>query len=415
MEQSGADFDLAGVLAPMDVETFQREYWEKRPLLIKREHPLYYRELLSLKGVDEILSTSSLTNDIRIVEESRETPLSSLMASENGAAGLEQVYAQYREGSSIILQGIHQRWKPLRKLCATLSAEASASFQVNAYLTPRNAQALGIHYDTHDVFVLQIEGSKHWRLYDSPVRLPLRGQPYQRDKHSSAPLLQEFDLDAGDALYLPRGFVHEALSTDSTSLHLTVGVHPILWAEVFLAAVESVIERDPRFRESLPPGFARDDALGRVAEAQKAELLNLLFAEVASQPMIMDAIERASLARQPTLEGHLLDLEAAPLVNLSTPVRRRPETQWRLSVECEEVSLLFHGKKLRMPSYVEADLRFIGETNGQFTGASLPGQLDDEGRIVLIRRLLREGFLTTSPPFRSTMSIDNTSTTDNLS
>jgi ribosomal protein L16 Arg81 hydroxylase len=107
MEQSGAAFDLAGVLAPMDVETFQREYWEKRPLLIKREHPLYYRELLSLKGVDEILSTSSLTNDIRIVQEGRETPLSSLMVSENGAAGLEQVYAQYREGSSIILQGIH--------------------------------------------------------------------------------------------------------------------------------------------------------------------------------------------------------------------------------------------------------------------------------------------------------------------
>jgi hypothetical protein len=68
--------------------------------------------------------------------------------------------------------------------------------------------------------------------------------------------------------------------------------------------------------------------------------------------------------------------------------------QWKLSEEDGEVYLHFHGKKLGTPSYVEPDLQFIGETEELFTARSLPGHLDDEGRLVLIRRLLREGFLT---------------------
>jgi ribosomal protein L16 Arg81 hydroxylase len=226
------------------------------------------------------------------------------MARDSAAIGLERVYAQYREGSTIVLQFIHERWKPLAKLCGALSAELSAGFQVNAYLTPQHARGLGIHYDTHDVLVLQLEGSKHWRLFESPVQLPLPGQPYEKDKHASAAPLQEFDLNAGDTLYIPRGFVHEAASTNSTSLHLTVGILPIIWAEVLLASVESLFERDSRFRESLPPGFARDQAISREVEEHLDELLNILPAEISTKPAITNAIEsvagqKAALRRSP--------------------------------------------------------------------------------------------------------------------
>jgi ribosomal protein L16 Arg81 hydroxylase len=394
-----ADFDLARLLDPVDVGLFHTEYWEKRPLFIKRDEPLYYRELLSLDGADEIISTSDLrSGQIRIVRDGRESPLDSLMSSAPTALGLEQLYAQYRGGSTIVLQCIQERWKPLSKLCLTLSTQLSAGAQVNAYLTPRNARGLGTHYDTHDVLVLQVHGSKHWRLFESPELLPLPGQLYQSDKHGAAKLSQELDLHPGDLLYVPRGVIHEAVSKDSTSLHLTVGILPITWAEVILAAVESVIERDYRFRESLPPGFATDEAVCEKTQTQAAELLNLLLRrEISPQGVVADAVERAWQARKPILEGHLLDLEAEPAVSLSTVVRRR-EIQWRLSAEGDELRLRFHGKELRLPSYMESDLRFIGTTHGSFTAASLPGQLDEEGRLVLIRRLLHEGFLTLSPP-----------------
>src|SRR4029079_992330 len=114
-------------------------------------------------GVDNILSTSNLrSSDFRIVRDGHESPLNALAASGSIAPGLDKVYAQYRDGSTIVLQFIHERWKPLTKLCSALSYELSAGFQVNAYLTPQNARGLNVHYDTHDVFVLQLEGMKHW-------------------------------------------------------------------------------------------------------------------------------------------------------------------------------------------------------------------------------------------------------------
>jgi ribosomal protein L16 Arg81 hydroxylase len=394
------NFDLAYILAPISVETFEREYREKRPLIVRRDDPLYYRDLLTFEGIDEILSTSNLPSaHLRIIRDGQD---STLVASDSSAFGLEQVYAQYREGSTIVLQFIHERWRPLTKLCASLSAEVSAGFQVNAYLTPQNARGLGIHYDTHDVFVLQLEGSKHWRLFESPVRLPLPGQPYRTENQTPAAQLQEFDLNAGDAFYMPRGVVHEAASTNSTSLHLTVGILSSTWAEVVLASVESLIESDVRFRESLPPGFARDQAIRREAENHLTELLNLLPDEISTRSAITNAVERAWLSKKPILEGHLLDLESAPSITLNTLVRRRSAMQWKLSEDGEDLYLHFHGKKLKMFSYVKPDLRFIEETDEPFTGDSLPGELDGEGRLVLIRRLLREGFLTVSSPFRST-------------
>jgi hypothetical protein len=58
--------------------------------------------------------------------------------------------------------------------------------------------------------------------------------------------------------------------------------------------------------------------------------------------------------------------------------------------------LRYHGKVMRMPAGLERDLRFISGAP-QFTAHDLPGELDPPGRLVLLRRLLREGFLTVVP------------------
>jgi hypothetical protein len=328
--------------------------------------------------------------DVRVVREGSDRP----SASEDAPAPeTERVFTQYREGSTIVLQFIHERWLPLANLCAVLADEFSAGFQVNAYLTPRHSQGLGIHYDTHDVFVLQIEGSKHWRLFESPVKLPLAGQPYARGALASAKQLEEFDLHAGDLLYLPRGVVHEAVSTDTTSLHLTVGVHQVTWAEVLMAAVEGAIERCPELRESPPPGFARDDDLTREAEKRAAAVLTLLQSELSPTAMIRDAAARAALASRPVLDGHLLDIEAEASIGLDSMVSRRPGTACRLERDGDQISVGFHGRKISMPAHAEPALRSMLAADEPFSAASIPGELDDEGRLVMVRCLVREGVL----------------------
>jgi len=387
-------YDLARLIDPISTGAFQTRYWEKKPLVVQRDDPLYYKEFFSLDAFDAIVSTSNLLrSDIGIVRDGRETPLRTLIDG-HPALALEKAFACYRDGSTIVLQLIHERWKPLMRLCRSLSREVSAGFQVNAYLTPPNARGFGIHYDTHDVFVLQIQGDKHWRIFNSPIVLPLPSQSYQARQHDPPDIVEELDLNAGGVLYIPRGFIHEAVSTSSTSLHLTLGVLSVNWAETVLAAIESIIESDSRFRESLPPGFARIESVRKAAETHARELLNVLLADLSAKALLADASERADLRQYPELDGHLLDLEIASTANLSTLVRRRPGVQWRITRTDDEVRLNFFGKELRMPGRIEPLLLFISQTTDPFTGTSLPIGVADEERLVLIRRLLREGFLT---------------------
>lgn len=388
--------DLAWLINPVTPEAFKREYWEQKPLVLTGRNDDRYRSLLSLADVDGILSYSRAP-DVHTV---REDPPGARPAARKGGGKplrLEGLYQEYRDGSTMVLNALHQRWPPLAELCRSLSAEFSAAFQVNVYLTPPGSQGLPTHYDTHDVFVLQVQGRKHWRLYESPVPLPLAGQPYRKEETEPGALVEEFDLSPGDLAYLPRGTMHDAATGDALSLHLTVGANTITWASVLLGAVESLIERDARFRESLPPGFAGDAELRARAEGRLVELVDALRDGISPGSVIDEATARALSAAVPALAGHLLDLEAEPLVGLATRVRRRPEVRWRLTVEGEDVSLMFHGKVMRVPARAEKDLRFVTESD-EFTAADLPGELDEEGRLVLVRRLLHEGFLTIPRP-----------------
>ena len=166
--------DLRSLIKPITTENFTKKYWERIPLLVQRNNPNYFGNLLSLADVDHILSTSSLRSpDVRLYKDGEEVPITTLSQLHAGES-LESLYREYRRGSTIVINSIHRRWEPLLSLSQSLASEFSAYFAVNAYLTPGNAKGFSAHYDTHDVFVLQVEGSKQWRLYENQVRLPLR-------------------------------------------------------------------------------------------------------------------------------------------------------------------------------------------------------------------------------------------------
>jgi ribosomal protein L16 Arg81 hydroxylase len=394
---TAAGFDLARLLQPVSLETFISDYWEKRPLVVRRSDRSTYEPLLSLSDVDHILHHSSVRpSDFRLVRDGQDIPHSALSGegANRTAGSLEALYQEYRAGATIVLLFLHERWPPLKRLCQSIAAELSAGVQVNVYLTPVGERALPTHYDTHDVFVLQTYGSKHWRIYHSPFQLPLPEHPYRAaDGLDPGQPQEEFTLETGDLIYIPRGFLHDAASRDDTSLHLTIGIKPITWASILSDAVQSAIDRDPRLRQSLPPGFASDDEAAKQCEAMFGKLLPSVFAEVDPTVMIDEARTRALFASYPSLDGHLLDLEAERRLNDDTVLRRRADVQTRLASDDEFVYLHFHGKVVQMPVHVEPDLRYVVE-HEQFTASELPGTLDAEGRDVLVRQLVKEGFAT---------------------
>jgi hypothetical protein len=93
--------------------------------------------------------------------------------------------------------------------------------------------------------------------------------------------------------------------------------------------------------------------------------------------------------RRPVRDGQLGQLRALESLALETPLERRPTAL----AELDFPELTFEGKTISFPERVREEIEFVVAAEDSFTAGGLPGELDETGRLVLVRRLVREGFL----------------------
>jgi bifunctional lysine-specific demethylase and histidyl-hydroxylase NO66 len=297
----------------------------------------------------------------------------------SGTAEVGRVLAEFTAGATLVLQGLHLSWPPLAEFCRALERELGQPAQANAYFTPRSAQGLPVHHDTHDVFSLQVAGEKRWLVYEPALELPLKEQRYRPELGDPGDVVHDVTLRPGDTLYLPRGWLHEAATSSSDSLHVTVGVSAYTWLDAFKAALEECGD-DVEFRRS--PDGDRDELVERLRSRLDVE-------EVERRRQ-----RRLVRTRRPILGGQLSQLRALDALTLETPLERRPTVLFDL----DGATLAFEGKEVVFPDEAREDVAFVAEADEPFTAADLPGDLDEPSRLVLVRRLVREGFLRVSEP-----------------
>jgi hypothetical protein len=344
-----------------------------------------FDDLLSVADVERLVSSGGLrTPGLRMVKEGGATSegqyareISWRPKPFTGVVDPDRVAEAFGDGSTIVLQALHHTWPPLARFCRALEAELGSGVQANSYYTPRRSQGFAVHHDTHDVFVLQVAGEKHWRVYDPLLELPLKAQRWSSSLGEPGPTVLDLTLRAGDTLYLPRGWLHDALTSDTDSLHITVGVNAHTWIDAFRAALEEC-EDDVEFRRSVPAdGEPPVDLAERLATRLDPE----------------DVRRRARAkfvgSRRAILDGHLREVRELDSVTIESPLERRPT----VIADLEGTTLSFEGKHLDLPDHAREALEAVVESEWPFTAAELPGDLDDEGRLVLVRRLIREGFL----------------------
>ncbi len=289
----------------------------------------------------------------------------------------DRIAAAFEAGATIVLQALHLNWTPVARFCRALEAELGHPAQANSYYTPRDSQGFAVHHDTHDVFVLQVAGEKHWRVYDPLWELPLKQQRYSKSLGEHGPPVLELTLQPGDTLYLPRGWLHDALTSDTDSLHITVGVNVHTWIDALRAALDDC-EGDVEFRRSVP-----DDG------EPEADLLERLAARLAPEEVVRRARARFLDTRRPILEGQLEEVRTLESITVDTPLERRVT----VIAELDGTTLSFEGKHVSFPERAREELEAAVAAEEPFAAADLPGDLDGESRLVLVRRLIREGFL----------------------
>lgn len=135
-----------------------------------------------------------------------------------------RVAAQLRDGATLVLDAIEEIHPPIRDLVYGLERHLRTGVQVNAYASWTAKEGFGVHWDDHDVIVLQISGAKRWRIYGPTRPAPLYRDVVFDDATPDRPI-DELILRPGDALHVPRGWWHAAAaSTGEPSLHLTCGL-----------------------------------------------------------------------------------------------------------------------------------------------------------------------------------------------
>jgi bifunctional lysine-specific demethylase and histidyl-hydroxylase NO66 len=168
-------------------------------------------------------------------------------------------------GASLVANSVEQVAPEIRAVCDLLAARFTALASANIYCSFDGVQAFATHCDTHEVFALQCEGEKRWRLYASRAPDPVEhGRESQAEIDAArGPLIAEVRTRPGDLLYIPRGQYHDAVAEAGASLHVTFAVAPRTGRAMF-RLLEEALREDPAFRAYLPPpGEAGGTALMR--------------------------------------------------------------------------------------------------------------------------------------------------------
>ncbi|HEU4514941.1 MAG TPA: cupin domain-containing protein [Nocardioidaceae bacterium] len=362
-----------------DAQSFLEKVWASR-VHVHHTDPADLVGLLSLDDVDHLLTSVALrTPALRVVKDGSVLPSSQFTRSATmagspvtGLVDSRKVLAHFHAGATIVLQGLHRYWPPLTRLVRELELTLGHPCQANAYLTPPGSQGFARHSDSHDVFVFQTHGRKLWQVVEDGEE-------------------REVVLEPGLSVYLPTGTPHSARSQELTSLHVTVGINQLTWRDLLRTLGDRVLA-DERYDARLPAGYPADPGLlaDRLAEELDAFAsgIGTLDAEA-----VADGRAAAFLSeRTPVLRGGLTDLVSLDSVSDDSVLERRPTSACVLRPGTDRLTVLLGDRELRMPSRLADAMAFVRD-HTSFRVGDLSPWLDTESRLVVARRLVREGLL----------------------
>ena len=284
--------EFAEFLAPFDAGTFRSQVFGQRPLHMPRKGAAGVA-LLPWKRFNEVLALTPYWNEdsLKVYFKSRAAlrenycDMADLRPGASAPVNPAKVKALVDLGASLVANSVHRVCPEVGAVAAMLEREFAARVVANVYCSFQGVQAFQTHFDLHDVFAVQVEGEKTWRIYESRADAPVNPVPPGEEwekwlTETRGKLLFEAAMKPGDMLYLPRGQYHDALTGDRASLHVTFGVSPATGLTLF-KLLESALARESEFRAYLPD--ARDEAalrerLSGLADRVRAVMTSPAFA-----------------------------------------------------------------------------------------------------------------------------------------
>lgn len=390
---------FAQMIAPLSSEEFFATYWEKRPLFLKRGDPHFYDGLVTGADIQNAVSSGGLRYPATQLSKAGgflppEAYCNDIRSGDvvfTGVPDLARIQAEYESGATLSLPGFHRASKTLTDLACAVEAFLDHGVHTNVYVTPGAVFGFGPHHDVHDVFIFQISGVKHWQIRAPIVELPHTSQPFRPQMYSPCPPLLELDIEPGDLLYLPRGFIHSTTTSKTASIHVTLGVTVYTFVEMLAIWLQSS-KNDASLRRALPPGFARRPEAQRQLKDDFVRLVDAFREKLDAETLVEIFLQRVREGYPgQRAAGDAFDANVVvvgPQSLLATPPRER----YRLIEDGGNIILEFDGGSLTLAKQARPALDAICKAS-VFRPAELRTGLSDEIALALVRRLHKEGFL----------------------
>ncbi len=267
-------------LANFDIETFLRDYWQQKPLLIRNpwaewQNPLEPDELAGLACEPEVES--------RLVIGAQGS-----WAVEHGPLAKERFAKLGQEPSTLLVQAVDHHVPEVAALIAPFRFIPNWRIDDVMVSYATDGGGVGPHFDQYDVFLIQGHGKRRWRVgqhcdADSPL-LP----------HEDLRLLAEFEatdewlLEPGDILYVPPGIAHDGVAVGDDCMTYSIGFRAPSRSELIADFADDLVadmEDDDRYTD---PGLTTQSNPGEIS----AGALDALHAMITEKLADRDAFAR---------------------------------------------------------------------------------------------------------------------------
>lgn len=379
--------------SPLSEEEFFVKFWGQEPYisLDSTENAEFFSHLIDVTEIDEILTTQEspdncfeLVKPGAFVKKQRSFKQSTML-------NLDYVYQAYGQGYTLLMTKVHQKHRKIRMLCRSLEEAClrnqvplSSQVKANTYLTPKNSMGFPVHYDNHDVIVVQISGKKEWSIFNSLEQHPIEKCTVSPDIEETLQLQSKFTLNPGNWIYIPRGHYHKAHTSNNIhSLHVTISLNSYTWIDL----IRRLAEREVEFKKpiELIPSNRRLEGITKLIKS----LIDIKSHDINE---VLKALRCKTIREMDKFPDHTFDsINKIDTIDQNTKIALRKgislfteENSTGNNLQCTGFSSYGFGNNA-MPI-----LHFL-LNNPKFRISDLPTPLNDQSKINLAQQLVNDG------------------------
>lgn len=263
---------------PLSPADFRAHYFERAPLLSKAVARSRNWELRDLDRLLDLIEPNDRTLQLfnqGLVPQRSYAADGVELGQPRRRLDKPAFYAQLRAGATLVINRIEAHSIECRRLCADVSRFTGLPTTSNAYLSFSGTGTFGKHWDTHDVFAIQLLGRKRWLVFPPTFPLPLSHHTSESFSQQAVGCAQlDVVLDPGDVLYLPRGWWHQAVPLAQPSFHLSVGTYTATVHDYLMWFSALFLAQQPEARRALMPESQNAASLRPLLEQLSAAALD---------------------------------------------------------------------------------------------------------------------------------------------